>query len=367
MMKDEIISILRLQCIPNIGEISARKLINYCGSAEGVFKEKKRVLQKIDGIGTKVTQSLYDSRYQLSAEKEYSFVNDNNIQTHYFEDDTYPRYLKHCPDAPLLLFSRGAIRLQRQRIISIVGTRRMTPAGRGFCEKFMEELLPLNPVIVSGFAYGVDICIQKTAADIGLQTVGCLAHGLNQIYPRAHAKYCSLVERNGGFYTEFWSSSKPERVNFLKRNRIIAGISEATVVIESAQKGGSLVTADIAHGYNRDVFAVPGRPEDQFSEGTNTLIKRQKAHLLTSASDLVYHLNWDIDVKAAPVIQKQLFVDLDPTEQSVYKQLQQEGRQMLDDIAMKSNLSIYNTASSLLSLELKGVVRPLPGKCFEVI
>ncbi len=366
-MMEELISALRLQCIPNIGDISSRKLIAYCGSPTAVFKEKKEALLKIGGIGTKIIEGLYDSRYLKAAENEYSFIKEHSIKYVYFEDKEYPKYLRHCADAPLILFQRGAINLKDRKIISIVGTRNITPHGRQFCEQFMEELAPLDPVIVSGFAYGVDICIQKAANALGLQTIGCLAHGLNQIYPRAHRKYCAPIEKNGGFLTEFWSTSKPDRENFLRRNRVIAGISEATIVIESAEKGGSLVTADIANSYNRDVFAVPGRPNDQFSTGTNALIKQQKAHLLTSAADLVYHLNWDLQKKLTDAIQKQLFVELDETEHSIYSFLQQEGKQLLDDIAMGSQLSIFKTASTLLSMELKGLVRPLPGKQFEAI
>jgi len=364
---EELISALRLQCIPNIGDISSRKLIAYCGGPTAVFKEKKEALLKIEGIGTKIIEGLYDPRYLKAAETEYSFIKDNGIKYVYFEDKNYPKYLRHCADAPLILFQRGAINITDRKIISIVGTRNITPHGRQFCERFMEELAPLDPVIVSGFAYGVDICIQKAANALGLQTIGCLAHGLNQIYPRAHRKYCAPIEKNGGFLTEFWSTSKPDRENFLRRNRVIAGISEATIVIESAEKGGSLVTADIANSYNRDVFAVPGRPNDLFSEGTNTLIKQQKAHLLTSAADLVYHLNWDLQKKSSNPIQKQLFVELNETEHSIYSFLQQEGKQLLDDIAMGSHLPIFKTASTLLSMELKGLVRPLPGKQFEAI
>jgi DNA processing protein len=367
MMKEELISALRLQCIPNIGDISSRKLIAHCGSAAAVFKEKKDALLKIGGIGTKIIEGLYDSRYLKAAENEYSFLKEHSITCLYFEDKNYPKYLRHCTDAPLLLFQKGTINLTDKKIISIVGTRNITPQGRHFCEQFMEELAPLDPVIVSGFAYGVDICIQKAANKLGLQTIGCLAHGLNQIYPSAHRKYCAPIEKNGGFLTEFWSTSKPDRVNFLQRNRVIAGISEATIVIESAERGGSLVTADIANSYNRDVFAVPGRPNDLVSSGTNTLIKQQKAHLLTSVADLVYHLNWDLQNKITNPIQKQLFVELDETENSIYSFLQLEGKQLLDDIAMGSQLPIFKTASTLLSMELKGLVRPLPGKLFEAI
>lgn len=366
-MGEEIISLLRLQVIPNVGEISARKLIQHCGSAQGVFKEKKRVLHRIDGIGAITTQYLQDSRFLQLAQDEYRFIRDYNLQAIPFGDEKYPRHLKHCPDAPLLLFGRGNMDLAAKRMISIVGTRNMTRQGEDFCRSFMEELASLDPVIVSGFAYGVDICIQKTATALGLQTIGCLAHGLNQIYPRVHERYCEAVERNGGFITEFWSTSKPERINFLRRNRIIAGMSEATVVIESGFKGGSLVTAELANSYNRDVFAVPGRPGDLYSEGTNSLIKTHKAQLLTSAADLVYYLNWDIEERTPTSVQKRLFVEMDTSEQTIYSHLQQRGKQMLDDIAMNCGMPVGKTASVLLSMEMKGLVRPLPAKYFDIV
>ena len=366
-MGEEIISLLRLQSIPNVGDISARKLIQQCGSAEAVFRERKNALHKIEGIGTKITQHLLDPRFLHLAHDEFRFIRDHKIKVIPFRDDSYPKYLMHCPDAPLLLFGRGSINLADQRVISIVGTRNMTRQGEEFCLRFMDQLAPLNPVIVSGFAYGVDICIQKAATTLGLQTIGCLAHGLNQIYPRVHEQYCSAVERNGGFLTEFWSSSKPERINFLRRNRIIAGMSEATVVIESGAKGGSLVTADLALDYNREVFAVPGRPGDILSEGTNGLIKAQKAHLLTSAADLVFHLNWDLEERPREVVQKQLFVEMDVTEQQIYACLQKEGKQLLDDLSLKNGIPVGKAASVLLGMEMKGMVRPLPGKYFEAI
>jgi DNA processing protein len=282
-------------------------------------------------------------------------------------DADYPEYLRHCIDSPILLFSKGKIDLAHRKIISIVGTRNITSYGTAFCEQLIEDLAPLNPIIVSGFAYGVDICVQKAAIKHGLQTVGCLAHGLNQIYPKVHSKYIPDVEKNGGFYTEFWSSSQPERENFLKRNRIIAGMSEATIVIESAEKGGSLVTADIAHSYNRDVFAVPGRAEDKYSKGCNDLIKQQKAHMLTSAADLIYILNWQLQDKKTKAIQKQLFIDLDETEQLLYSYLQTNGKQLLDTIALECKLPIFRISSTLLTMEMKGVIRPLPGKLFEAL
>ena len=203
--------------------------------------------------------------------------------------------------------------------------------------------------------------------DYNLQTIGCLAHGLNQVYPKTHHKYVAQVEKNGGFFTEFWSTSNPDRENFLKRNRVIAGMSEATIVVESAERGGSLVTADIAHSYNRDVFAVPGRATDKYSVGCNNLIKQQKAHVLTSAADLVYMLDWKLTEKQEDSVQKQLFVELDETEKSIYQYLQLNGKQLLDTVAFECNLPIFKTSSSLLNMEMKGVIRPLPGKLFEAI
>ena len=227
-------------------------------------------------------------------------------------------------------------------------------------------MAPLNPVIVSGFAYGVDIVAHQAALENNLQTIGVVAHGLNQIYPKAHKKYVARIEENGGFITEFWSSSNPDKENFVRRNRIVAGISEATIVIESAEKGGSLITANMANEYNRDVFAVPGRTSDRYSQGCNNLIKTQKANLLTSAADLIYILNWDLETVAKP-IQKQLFIALDDNEQKIYDFLQQTGKELLDTIALECDFPIFKISGILLNMELKGVIRPLPGKLFEAI
>lgn len=367
MAKDELIAILRLQNIPNVGDVIAKKLIGHCGSPTAIFDDKLQSLLKIDGIGTHALKQLHDKEHLEAAESEYNFIKTKNIECSYFMDAGYPSYLKHCIDGPILLFKKGNINLEGRKIISIVGTRKITSYGAAFCEKFIEDIAPLNPIIVSGFAYGVDICIQKAAVKHGLQTIGCLAHGLNQIYPKVHAKYTPDIEKNGGFLTDFWSNSSPERENFLKRNRIVAGMSEATVVVESAEKGGSLVTADIANSYSRDVFAVPGRAGDKYSLGCNNLIKQQKAHMLTSAADLVYLLGWDVGEKETKTVQKQLFVELDTIEKSIYSYLQKDGKQVLDSIALECKIPIFKTSSTLLNMEMKGVIRPLPGKLFEAI
>ncbi|NKI26800.1 DNA-protecting protein DprA [Arenibacter sp. 6A1] len=367
MSKDELIAVLRLQGIPNIGDITAKKLITHCGSPMAVFEDNYKQLLKIDGIGSHTLKGLRDGEYLELAESEYEFIQRENIAYSYFTDPEYPKNLKHCIDSPLLLFKTGNMALENKKMISVVGTRNMTSYGQAFIEEFIAALAPLDPVIVSGFAYGVDICAQKAAIKHGLQTIGCLAHGLNQIYPMVHGKYVNEVNKNGGFFTEFRSNSHPERENFLRRNRIIAGLSEATIVIESADKGGSLVTADCAHSYNREVFAVPGRVTDKYSLGCNTLIKQQKAQMLTSAADLVYMLGWEVEKPSDKGVQKQLFVEMDATENSIYKYLQTHGKQMLDSIALDCQLPIFKASSTLFNMEMKGVVRPLPGKLFEAI
>ncbi|MGB7392943.1 MAG: DNA-processing protein DprA [Pricia sp.] len=367
MTPNELLAVLRLQIIPNIGDVSAKKLIDHCGSAEAIFSEKRQHLLQIDGIGSYTLRSLYDTEHREAAEAELEYIRKNDIAYTYYKDADHPAYLQHCTDSPVLLFQRGNIDLADKKMISVVGTRNITSYGKAFCERFIEDIAPLNPVIVSGFAYGVDITAQKAAIKHGLQTIGCLAHGLNQMYPKVHSKYIKDIEKNGGFFTEFQSTSHPEREHFLRRNRIIAGMSEATVVVESAERGGSLVTADIANSYDRDVFAVPGRTRDKYSTGCNNLIKQQKAHLITCAADLVYLLDWDIEEKQAPNPQQQLFVDFDQNEQAIYDYLQKNGKQLLDSIAQECRLPVFKVSSTLLNLEMKGVVRALPGKLFEAV
>ncbi len=358
---------LALQRVPNLGDTSAKKLLQFVGSAEGIFKEKKSTLLKIDGIGAVKLKGLHANALLEDAEEELKFIEDNRITYSYFKDKQYPERLKHCLDGPILYFQKGNIDLGLKKTISIVGTRKVTSYGRKFCEQLIEELSPVNPIIVSGFAYGVDIVAHKAAMDCGLQTIACLAHGFNQIYPKVHKKYVSKVEENGGFISEFWSSDNFDRINFLKRNRIIAGMSEATVVIESAVKGGSLVTADIANSYSREVFAVPGRTSDSQSEGCNNLIKSQQARLLTCAADIVYMLGWKLDNTKVRPQQTELFAVLTKEEEKVYEYLKEKNKELLDSIALQCHIPTHKAVTILLNLELKGVVRPLPGKLFQCV
>ncbi|NNC71201.1 MAG: DNA-protecting protein DprA [Flavobacteriaceae bacterium] len=360
--------LLALSRIEHIGDVIAKKLIRHCGSAEAVFKEKKSNLLKIQGVGKSLIRSLENKAVFEQTEKELKFIDTNSIELISFYDNHYPFRLKECFDAPLLLFQKGRIQLKKPHVISIVGTRQITAYGKDFLKRLFIEIKKYNPIIISGLAYGVDILSHQLAIEHNLQTIAVLAHGLDKIYPPAHQKEAKKMQENGGLLTEFWSGSNPDRENFVKRNRIVAGLSQATLVIESAEKGGSLITADLANSYNRDVFALPGRVTDAFSSGCNNLIKTNRASVLTSAKDLAYILNWEKNEELnGKGVQKQLFMDLPDEEQKIYNYLLEEGKQQLDVIALHCNYPIHKTVSVLFNLELKSVIRPLPGKYFEAI
>jgi len=360
--------LLALSQIDHIGDVIAKKLIRHCGSAEAVFKEKKSNLLKVQGVGVSLTKALENHAVFTKTEEELNFIDKNSIELISYYDNHYPFRLKECFDAPLLLFQKGRIHLRQPKVISIVGTRQVTAYGKDFLKGLFKEIKQYNPIIISGLAYGVDIFSHQQAMDHNLQTIAVLAHGLDRIYPPAHRKEAKKMQENGGLLTEFWSGSNPDRENFVKRNRIVAGLSQATLVIESGEKGGSLITADLANSYNRDVFALPGRVTDAYSFGCNNLIKTNRASVLTSAKDLAYILNWEKPEEVqGKTGQKELFLDLADDEQKIYTYLQKEGKQQLDVIALHCNYPIRKTVSLLFNLELKSVIRPLPGKYFEAI
>ncbi|MGQ2983589.1 DNA-processing protein DprA [Flavobacterium sp.] len=367
MTEIELLSTLALMRVEGVGDIVAKRLVNHLGSAEAVFKAKRSQITAIEGIGDILYNNLKNITVFALAEAEMKFIDKSGITPLYYLDNDYPERLRHCIDGPVLLFSSGNINLRSKKTISIVGTRQMTSYGADFCRKLIEDLAPLDPVIISGFAYGVDIHAHNIAMEQNLQTIGVVAHGLNQVYPKPHKKYVAKMEENGGFFTEFWSTSNPDKENFVRRNRIVAGLSEATIIIESADKGGSLITANIANDYNRDVFAVPGRVTDKYSMGCNNLIKSQRANLLTNAADLIYMLNWELEDKKSKPVQKQLFVVLEPDEQKIYDFLLKNGKELIDIIALECEMPVFRLSSLLLTMELKGVIRPLPGKLFEAI
>lgn len=366
MNKPPLLYALALQAVPNIGDITAKKLIHHCGSPEAVFKESKTALSKIKGISQRSIKNIYDSTHLKAAEKELVFMEKESIQGLYFENPNYPFKLKHCVDGPIVLFQKGKIDWENSPIISVVGTRKITTYGLSQCEKIIETLAVFNPIIVSGFAYGTDIAAHKSALKHHLQTVGCMAKGLQHTYPKSHLKYRNLIENQGGFVTDFWSTAAMDPSNFLKRNRLIAGLSEATIVIESAEKGGSLATAAMAFGYNREVFALPGRMTDSQSQGCLNLIKTKNAHLVSTTADIPYILNWSLETQKKTV-QKKLFVELDSDEKIIYNYLKKEEKTALDVIAIACEMPTSKAAYLLLNLELKGVCRPLPGKEFELV
>lgn len=369
---DTLRALLTLQHVPNLGDNSIKKLVQIVGSPQGVLAEKKSNLLKISGIGKAKIQSIHDASHAIAAEKELEFMAKNNVKCFSYLESDYPYYLKQSFDGPVVLFYTGNMNLAVPKIISIVGTRKITNYGTQFCQQLIADLAPYQPLIVSGFAYGVDITAHKAAIQHNLQTVACLGHGLNQIYPQVHKKYMHQMEANGGFLSDFWSDASFVPQNFLRRNRIIAALSQATIVIESAEKGGSLVTAELANSYNRDVFALPGRITDPMSKGCNKLIKTQQAHVITSAADLIYLLNWETKekqgkAKQGKTIQPQLFLDLTPEEQKIVDFLKTHQKQDLDNIAIECNIPTYKLATILLELELKGVTKPLPGKIFALV
>lgn len=367
MLEEELFYTLALQRAKGIGDINAKKLIAHFGSAKKILKSKRPSVEKINGIGSKTIKGLFDPNNLIEAEKQLKYIQNNAIGTYYFLENDYPEGLKHCIDAPILLFSEGQINLSNGPIISVVGTRNITSYGRDFCENLIRELKGYNPIIISGFAYGIDICAHRAAMENGLQTIGILAHGLEEIYPKTHKKYVGKVKENGGFITEFWRGDSLMRENFLKRNRIVAGISEATIIIESAERGGSLVTADIANSYSRDVFAVPGRSTDIFSRGCNDLIRRNKAAILTSAKDLIEMLNWKHKNEIGSPVQKKLFIEMTEPEQIIYEFLLNNGKELLDIISFNCKLPIQQTTTILFNMEMKGLIKPLPGKLFEAV
>jgi DNA processing protein len=366
MCEEELLYILALQRTTGIGDINAKKLITHFGSAKNALLGRKTLIEKIDGIGTVVSGNLGNIENLRAAEKERDYLLKNKIDLWYYFDKKYPKNLYHCIDAPLIFYSKGLVDLQKSRIISIVGTRSATGYGRETCNDLIEKLSPFAPLIVSGFAYGIDICAHKAAMKHKLQTIGVLAHSFEEIYPKIHGKYMYRMMQKGGFITEFWHNDKLCPQNFLKRNRIVAGLSEATIIIESAEKGGSLVTADIANSHNRDVFAIPGRVNDRYSKGCNELISSNKAALLEIAEHLIDILQWNSGEPINKPIQKSLFIELSAVEKKVLNFLEVNGKSYLDSIALANGIKIQETATLLFALEMKGVIRPLPGKQFEL-
>ena len=352
--------------IPGIGDINAKKLIAYYGSARSVFIEKTSVLSKIPGIGRTIIRSITNQDVLRIAERELKFIQQHNIKPYYFLDDEYPERLKHCVDSPVMLYSLGDANLNTEKIISIVGTRKATAYGREICEQIISGLSPLKPLIVSGLAYGIDTCSHRISLKYSLPTVGVLAHGLDRIYPGQNKALAKKMVNQGGLLTDFISETNPDRENFPKRNRIIAGLCDALIVVESAISGGALITANIATSYSRDVLAIPGKLGDKFSEGCNYLIKTNKAALAQSSQDIIEMMNWDKKENSLKPKQLNFFREFTDEEKVIYKIIKDNGSSGIDNIVIKSGLSATQAASVLLNMEFEGIIINLPGKVFKI-
>ncbi|MFA5046765.1 MAG: DNA-processing protein DprA [Paludibacter sp.] len=357
--------------IKGIGPNLAKNLIAYVGSVEGVFSEKQSSLAKIPGIGEILSREIVAQNVLPRAEKEIEFIQKNKIKTYYYTDREYPFRLKECFDSPLLIYSKGNCDLNNGKFVGIVGTRNATETGKENCKKLISELAAFqqNTIIVSGLAYGVDICAHKAALDAGLPTIGVLGHGLDRIYPAVNRPTAAKMISDGALVTEYLSQTNPDRPNFVQRNRIIAGLCDAIVVVESAVRGGALITAEIANDYNRDVFAFPGRVNDEWSAGCNALIKNNKASLIESANDLCRFMNWENkDTIGTQSVQTAIFLDLSDEEQEIVSTLRQysEGMQM-NELAVMLAKPASKISSMLLEMEFKGVVKCLPGSVYKIV
>jgi len=357
-----------LTLLPGVGSVLAKNLVSYCGSVEAVFKKKKYQLEKIPGIGSERAEAILNHAVFEKAEQEVQFIRKHKIKTFFYLDPDYPTRLKNCEDSPVLLFMKGEADLNKERMIALVGTRNSTPYGKQVTEIFVEGFSKYNATIVSGLAYGIDIIAHKEALKNNLSTIGVLAHGLDRIYPGIHKPVAEKMIHNGGVLTEFISKTNPDRENFPSRNRIVAGMTEATIVIESATKGGALITADIANSYNRDVFAVPGKVGEQYSEGCHELIRTNKAMLIESADQVAEMLNWNDDtIKKKESKQLKFFHELKPEEKVLVGLLQQSGKLDIDNLSIQANMATSKVSSTLLSLEFAGLLRSLPGKVYELV
>jgi DNA processing protein len=356
---------IALGLIPGIGDISARKLVAYTGSVEAVFREPYGNLIKIPGIGETLARAIVEKSYMRVAEKECEFVTTKKIRVLFYLDEDYPQRLKECEDSPVTLYFRGNADLNSERMLSVVGTRKSTHRGRDICENIISQLAAMFPnlIIVSGLAYGIDITAHKAALHAGVHTLGVLAHGIKTIYPPVHTGVAREMIEQGGLVTDFVSDAPAERNNFLKRNRIIAGLPAGLLVVESGVKGGAVVTAEMAFSYNRDVMAVPGRPSDNWSSGCNRLVKRNIAALVENANDICQLLNWERPGVKEPV-QTQIFQDLNETEKLILNLIEKEELLSADQISVITGMPVNRLATTLLSLEMKGAARNYPGNIY---
>jgi len=357
---------IALTLIKGVGHVTAKNLLTSFVSPEAVFAASREQLLQIDGIGHQMASQILSTNALVLAEEQLKFLEKYRIEVLFYTDTRYPQRLKQCYDAPVLLYYRGTANLNHPRIVSIVGTRMATPYGLMLCGQLAETLQHYDVLIVSGLAYGIDITAHRQSLLYGIPTVGVLGHGLDRLYPAAHRQTANEMLKNGGLLTEFPLNTNPDKENFPKRNRIIAGIADVTIVVEAALKGGALITAEIAGSYSRDVYAFPGRTTNQYSQGCNFLIKTNRAGLINHPRDLAYYMGWDAVAPKAAGQQTMIALDLSVQESTVVELLKLSPLR-IDELALKAKIQQSKLAIHLLNLELKGIIITLPGKIYQLI
>ncbi|RAI98426.1 DNA processing protein [Chitinophaga skermanii] len=355
-----------LTCIPQVGHVVAKELLQHVHSAEEIFKLPFNTLSKIPLIGPTRAKAIKAFRGFDRVEQEVQYMQQHQIQPIFYTDPCYPTRLQHCVDAPILLYAKGNTVLNTPRVVSIIGTRRPTAYGKQLCEQLVRGLQKEQVLVISGLAYGIDVVAHETCLQAGMPTVGVLAHGFDMLYPPAHHAVANAMLQNGGLLTECMSYTPLHRQHFASRNRIVAGLADATIIVESDEKGGSLITADLAHGYHRDVMAFPGRVGDPASAGCLQLIREQKAQLVTSASDVLDYMNWTSTSPTPPSQQRTLFYELPPEEQQLFNLLQAGQKLPFEQVIQQSGLPYSKASAALLNLEMQAIVRVLPGKIYEL-
>jgi DNA processing protein len=367
-LNSELLYQFALTEVPNIGCVHAKILVQAFGSAEKIFKAKQQLLEKTEGIGEVRAKAIKSFKDFSKAEEEIKFIEKYKITPLFLTDKHYPQRLLNCYDSPTVLFYKGSADLNASRIVAIIGTRNNSDYGKQQTEKIIKELSSQNVLIVSGMAFGIDAIAHKASVKNNLPTVGVLAHGLDQMYPPEHSNLAKdMLKHGGGLLTEFSSKTKPDKHNFPTRNRIVAGMSDAVVVIESGEKGGSLITAELANGYNKDVFALPGKITDNKSAGCNFLIRNNKAMLLTDAEEIIEIMGWEEkSQKSKTKTQKELFIELSKEEKIIVDILREKETLSIDEINFRSSLTSSAVAAAILNLELQGVVSSLPGKIYKL-
>lgn len=364
-MNDALLYKIALTMLPGIGCVQAKNLLQFLAPEE-VFKTKKSTLEKIDGLGEVRIKAIKNFTDFELAEKEISFIDKYKIKPIFITDTAYPQRLLNCYDSPTLLYYKGHANLNAQKIVAIVGTRNNTDYGKSFTEKLIAAMAESGALVISGLAYGIDVIAHKAALKNNLPTIGVLAHGLDKIYPTEHTTLAKEMIVTGGLLTEFRSKTKPDRFNFPSRNRIVAGMADATIVIETDIKGGSIITAELANGYNKDVFAVPGKTTDKKSAGCNHLIKNNKAILLDDAKEFMEFMGWNETLKTAKKKTKELFIELTADEKIIVAILAQKELAGIDEINHTSGLSSSAVAVAILNMEMQNVIQSLPGKMYRL-